>query len=466
MTTPANGPSRPYRSVDPATGTVTRTFETASEEQVTRLLADADEGFRVWRATPLAHRAAAALRAGRLFVERAAELAALATAEMGKTTAEGRAEAEFSGSIFTYYAQEGPGLLADHPLPGGGSGRTVLQRRPLGTILGVMPWNFPYYQVARFAAPNLVLGNAVVVKHAESVPACAEAIADLLADAGIPPGVYTNVFASHAQVERMIGDHRVQGVSLTGSERAGAAVAAMAGANLKKCVLELGGSDPYIVLDSADVPASVDHAWRTRMYNNGQACNSNKRIVVMDGIYDEFVERLVRRVNSMTAGGPSPDGAVGYPPMASREAAEALAAQVADAVAHGATLHVGGELAPAPTAWFSPAVLTDVKPGTRAYEQELFGPVLVVYRVHSEEEAVALANDSVYGLGATVFSTEPDRAARVADRLEVGMTSVNGADPGGAAVPFGGVKRSGFGRELGVLGLDEFANKRIVTSIG
>ena len=464
MTTEYEVRATPYRSTDPATGATVHTVEATSEDEVSALLERADAGFRAWRATPVEQRAAVVAAVGALFAERAPELARLAALEMGKPVAEGEGEVQFCGSIFGYYAQEGPALCEDVPLHDGGAARTVVPRRPVGAVLGIMPWNFPYYQVARFVAPNLLLGNAVVVKHAESVPACAEAIQQVMDDAGVPPGVYTTVFASHEQVARIIADDRVQGVSLTGSERAGAAVAAIAGAHLTKCVLELGGSDPYVVLDSADVAATAADAWGTRMYNVGQACNSNKRIIVHDELHDELVDHLVALASASTPASPSDARAVGHAPMASRAGAQELAAQVADAVAQGAVLHVGGDVADDGSAYFAPAVLTGVHPGMRAYDEELFGPVLVVHRVSSDDEAVALANDSVYGLGAAVFSTDDERAARVADRLEVGMARINCADAGGPAVPVGGIKRSGFGRELGALGLDEFANRRVVST--
>ena len=314
-----------------------------------------------------------------------------------------------------------------------------------------MPWNFPFYQIARFAAPNLVLGNTIILKHAESVPRSALAVEQIMRDAGVPEGVYLNVFASHDQIETIIADPRVAGVSLTGSERAGAVVAALAGQNLKKCVLELGGSDPMIVLDTDDLDAVVDAAWDFRMANTGQACNANKRMIVMDGLYDDFVAKLTQKARAIDS----------FSPLSSRKAAETLAEQVDDAVAKGATLHAGGVLSEGPDAHYTPAVLTGIDKGMRAYSEELFGPVAVVYRVGSEQEALELANDTTYGLGGSVFSSDVERARKLAERLEVGMANVNSTAGEGAEIPFGGVKRSGFGRELGPLGMDEFVNKRM-----
>ena len=336
-----------------------------------------------------------------------------------------------------------------------------MQKLPVGPLLGIMPWNYPYYQVARFAAPNLMLGNTVILKHAESCPRSALAIQQIMDDAGLPKGAYVNVFASHAQIADIIADPRIQGVSLTGSERAGAIIGELAGKNLKKAVLELGGSDPFVVLDSPDVRALADTAWETRMENTGQACNSNKRMIVMEDIFDDFVARLTERAKALTPGNPAEDAEGTFAPLSSRAAAEGLAAQVRDAVEKGATLHAGGELSDGDAAYFSPAVLTGVTPEMRAYKEELFGPVAVVYKVGSDEDALRLANDTPYGLGGSVFSSDTARAERVAQRLEVGMANVNLPSAEGAEIPFGGVKRSGFGRELGPLGMDEFVNKRM-----
>jgi succinate-semialdehyde dehydrogenase/glutarate-semialdehyde dehydrogenase len=449
----------PYRSVDPATGELLEQFATATDAEVEQALAAAAAAYTAWNATPVEARAEKLNRVADLFVEHLDELAAMATREVGKQLAEARGEVLFTVDIFRYYATEGPRLAADAELQFSG-GRAVLQRLPIGPLLGVMPWNYPYYQVARFVAPNLMLGNTVLLKHAESCPGSALLIEQVLAEAGIPAGVFTNLFASHEQVASLIGDPRIQGVSFTGSERAGSVIGELAGRHLKKAVLELGGSDPYIVLDAEDVSAAADQAWDRRMENVGQACNSNKRIIVAADIADAFVARLVQRASELVPGDPMLDQPRTFAPMASRAAAEALVAQVADAVAGGARLHVGGTLHGS-GAHFAPAVITGVTPDMRAFHEELFGPVAVVYVVDSDEEAVALANDSGYGLGGAVFSRDADRAARVAARLEVGMASVNAPAAESADLPFGGVKRSGFGRELGPLGMEEFVNKRL-----
>jgi succinate-semialdehyde dehydrogenase / glutarate-semialdehyde dehydrogenase len=449
----------PYQVTDPATGEVTETFPYATDAEVEQALAAAADAFAEWRKRSVAERVAVVKRIAALFTERADDLAALITKEMGKRPRSAVGEARFCTDIFNYYADNGPGLIADKPLPGHAGAR--IEYRPVGPVLGVMPWNYPYYQVARFAAPALIVGNTVIVKHAENCPTSALAIAQIMKDAGVPDGVYNNVFATHDQIATMIADPRVRGVSLTGSERAGTVVAETAGRNLKKVVLELGGSDPYIVLDSDNVGEAAKTAWVTRMENVGQACNSNKRMIVMEDIYDDFVAALVKRASATTPREPGDDSSRSYSPMVTRRAAENLLAQVQDAVSKGATLHVGGTLQEGKGAYFAPAVLTDVTPEMRAYREELFGPVAVVYKITSDAEAVQLANAVDFGLGGAVFSTDEERATKVAEQLEVGMANVNTPAGEGADLPFGGTKRSGFGRELGPLGIDEFVNKRL-----
>ncbi|MFD9330352.1 NAD-dependent succinate-semialdehyde dehydrogenase [Streptomyces sp. NPDC060065] len=441
-----------YQVVDPSTGEVVETFDTATDAEILAALDSSATAYKSWKNVPITERAKVVAKVGRLFAERADELTKLAKLEMGKSEKDGHSEVEFCQSIFDYYAAEGPALAADQPIASVSGGRAVVQKRPVGPLLGIMPWNYPYYQVSRFAAPNLMLGNTIILKHAESVPRSALAIEEIMKDAGVPEGVYINVFASHQQIETIIADRRVAGVSLTGSDRAGSKVASIAGKHLKKCVLELGGSDPMIVLDSDDLGAVAGAAFDYRIYNAGQVCNSNKRMIVMDDLFDEFVGTLTQRALALQPGD--------YSPMSSRTAAETLHQQVQDAVEKGARLHAGGVLSDGPAAYYTPAVLTGVTREMRAYFEEIFGPVAVVYRVGSDEEAVELANDTPYGLGGMVFSKDPARAEKVAEQLEVGMANVNWLGEG-PQLPFGGTKRSGFGRELGPLGMDEFVNKRL-----
>jgi succinate-semialdehyde dehydrogenase/glutarate-semialdehyde dehydrogenase len=439
-----------YQVIDPATGEHVASYPTATDEQVEDALARVHRGFGDWRTRPVTERAVVLHRAADLFEERAEELAALITTEMGKPTPEALGELGIVVDIFRYYADRAEELTRPEPLTVRG-GDAAVEKHPVGALLGIMPWNFPYYQVARFAAPNLALGNTVLLKHAPCCPSSAAAIEALLREAGLPADAYVNLYATNEQVSRIIADPRVQGVSLTGSDRAGAAVAEQAGRHLKKVVLELGGSDPMVVLDSADVKRTARVAARSRTANMGQACNAPKRMIVASELYDDFVAALCQEM----------DGEPGAP-LSSVEAAERLVGQVERAVDQGATVLTGGGRVDRPGAWVQPTVLVGVTPGMDAHHEELFGPVAVVYRVDGEDEAVALANDTPYGLGASVFSQDPERARRVGARIDAGMVFVNQAGGSQADVPFGGVKRSGVGRELGDLGIEEFMNKKVV----
>jgi succinate-semialdehyde dehydrogenase/glutarate-semialdehyde dehydrogenase len=452
----------PYRVLNPTTGEIMRTYPSATDQEIESALRRAHGASRRERIRAAADRTDELLRVAVLLRERALLLASIIAEEMGKPVAQGISEVEYSADIFEYYARNAHGLTADEPIPSSASGRAVLQKHPLGPLVGIMPWNYPYYQVARFAAPNLALGNTVLVKPSEWCPRSAIALQEVLTEAGVPEGAYQSVLATHDQVRMMIADARVQGVSLTGSERAGSAVAAIAGEYLKKVVLELGGSDAYVVLDTESVRDAAETAWAVRMENMGQACNSNKRIIVAQHIFDEFVTELVELASSLRPGDPLHLSDAEFPPLAARSAAFHLQEVVADAVSKGATLHIGGQVLDGAGAYFSPAVLTGVTPDMRAYHEELFGPVAVVYCAVDDEHALHLANDTEYGLGAAVFSTDAVRAARFAKNLEVGMVSINAPSAERAEFPFGGVKRSGFGRELGPLGIDEFVNRRLV----
>jgi succinate-semialdehyde dehydrogenase/glutarate-semialdehyde dehydrogenase len=325
-------------------------------------------------------------------------------------------------------------------------------------LLGIMPWNFPYYQVARFAGPNLIIGNTILLKHAPQCPESAAAIEQIFLDAGFPAGAYTNIYATNDQIATVIADPRVQGVSLTGSERAGAAVAEIAGRHLKKVVLELGGSDPFILLSTDDLDATVDAAVAARLDNGGQSCNAAKRFIVIDELYQPFLEKFTSAITGVTPGDPT-SAETGLGPLSSTAAADRLAEQVERAVSQGATLVAGGKRN---GTFYESTVLTDVKPNNDAYREEFFGPVAAVYKVGSEAEAVSLANDTPFGLGSYVFTTDRDQALRVADGIEAGMVFVNVVGADGAELPFGGVKRSGSGRELGRFGADEFVNKKMI----
>ncbi|MEU6660332.1 NAD-dependent succinate-semialdehyde dehydrogenase [Streptomyces sp. NPDC046821] len=449
-----------YSVTNPATGELIEEIPNTTDEEVVAAIGRVDHGYTAWRRRPVAERAGIVLRAAELFAERADELAAIMALEMGKRINEGRGEIGVVRDIFEYYGANGPKLLADEPLTLK-SGEAVIAKEPIGALLGVMPWNFPCYQVARFVAPNLVLGNTILLKHASICPRSAVAIAQVLHDAGVPEDAYVNVFASSKQVPWILADPRIKGVSLTGSEAAGISVAAEAGRNLKRAVLELGGSDPLIVLDTADMDETVKATATARMRNCGQSCNAPKRMIVMADIYDEFVDKITKRVSNYYQPGDPADPATKLPPLASVAAADEVAAQVRTAVDQGATLRAGGNRI-GPGAYLEATVLTDVTPEMNAYYEEIFGPVILVFRAETEEEAIAIANDSPFGLGAAVFGTDPERNRRVADRIEAGMVYLNKSGGSVADLPFGGIKRSGMGRELGALGIEEFMNKKSI----
>ncbi len=450
-----------YASINPATAEVVREFPTMTDAEVETALATAGSAYAQWRRRSLEDRAAVIGRVAELHRERAEEFAALMTLEMGKPVAQALGEMKLAISIYEYYATKGPDLLTDETLDVAGSGRAVVRTAPIGPLLGIMPWNYPAYQVARFAAPNLLLGNTILLKHAPSCPQQALLIDEILRDAGASDGAYQNVFPSNEQVAGMIADPRLQGVSLTGSERAGRIIGGLAGQNLKKCVLELGGSDPFIVLADADVDQAVSAAIRGRYGNAGQACIASKRIIAEEPVWETFLEGFLSKAAQWQMGDPTSDR-TRLGPLSSVAARDEVAAQVSDAVEAGASVLLGGEKPDGPGAYYPATVLTGVRPGMRAYYEEIFGPVAVLHRVSSADEATTLANDTPFGLGGSVFTTDPARADQIADLLDVGMVAVNSLVPTAAGLPFGGVKNSGIGRELGRFGLDEFANKKLV----
>jgi succinate-semialdehyde dehydrogenase/glutarate-semialdehyde dehydrogenase len=449
-----------YAVVNPATGETVKEYPTIGDDELRAAIARADEAHASWGAgSGVAERAALVRRVGELHVEKRRELAAIIVREMGKPIGQALGEVAFVGDIYAFYADNAEELLADEPVKLlAGAGSAVVRKSSLGVLLGIMPWNFPYYQVARFAGPNLVIGNTILLKHAPQCPESAAAMQSIFDEAGFPAGAYENVYASNEQIEWVIADPRVRGVSVTGSERAGAAVAEIAGRNLKKVVLELGGSDPFIVLGTDDLDKVVEDAVAARLDNTGQSCNAAKRFIVIDELYEPFLEKLTEQFTAVKPGDPtSRDSAIG--PLSSTTAADRLEDQVRRAVDQGAKVRVGGNR---DGNFFEPTILTDVTPENDAYREELFGPVAQVYRVSSEDEAVKLANDTPYGLGSYVMTNDADQATRVADRIDAGMVYVNIVGADGAELPFGGTKRSGFGRELGRFGADEFVNKKLI----
>lgn len=449
-----------YVVTNPATGVLVEEVANSTEAEVQDAIARVHSGYPGWRARPVEERAAIVARAADLFEARTDELAAIMTLEMGKRVNEGRGEVGIVVDIFRYYAEHGPALLADEPLEIKG-GQAVITKDPIGPLLGIMPWNFPCYQVARFVAPNLVLGNTILLKHASICPRSARAIEEILRAAGVPDDVYVNTYASSRQIPAILADPRIVGVSLTGSEQAGVSVAAEAGKNLKRTVLELGGSDPLIVLDTADLDETVNATATARMRNCGQSCNAPKRMIVLADLYDEYVDRLTKRIADFYVPGDPADPDTKLPPLASAAAADEVAAQVAKAVDQGATLRTGGNRI-TPGAYLEATVLTDVTPEMDAYYEEIFGPVVIVFKAENEDDAIRLANDTPFGLGASVWGTDPERNRRVANRIEAGMVYLNRAGGSQADLPFGGIKRSGLGRELGPAGLEEFMNKKSI----
>jgi succinate-semialdehyde dehydrogenase / glutarate-semialdehyde dehydrogenase len=450
-----------YKVVNPATNETEREFEAATDADIQQVLERSDRAYQAWRGTAKTERTKVLQAVAELYKERIDDLAALITREMGKPLREAKGEIMLVISIYKYYADQGPALLEDAPLSPRAGGTALIRKEPVGPLLGIMPWNFPYYQVARFAAPNLMIGNTIILKHAPQCPESALAMEQIFRDAGLPADAYINVFATNEQVADMIADPRLVGVSVTGSERAGAAVAEVAGRNLKKVVLELGGSDPFIVLDSEDVAKTVRAAVAGRMGNAGQACNAAKRIIVVGDLYSEFVDQFTTVMSGLHPGDPT-DSASDFGPLSSEGAAVRLMGQIDDAVDKGATLRTGGKRVDRPGAFVEATVLTDVTPEMRAYREELFGPAAVIYQVADASEAVELANNSAFGLGGVVFSADPARAQEVADLLDTGMVWINSPQGSMADLPFGGTKRSGVGRELGSYGIDEFVNKKLI----
>ncbi len=449
-----------YQSINPNDGKLLQSFEHMSNAQLTQALAQAQTCFDTWKHKPYADRAAIVNKAAALLHAHVDDFARLETLEMGKRIDEARAEVRFSGDILAYYAQHAESLLAHtrlHPKQGGAH----IECTPTGVLFCVEPWNFPYYQLARVAGPQLMAGNVLVVKHAGCVPQCAIAFEQLLRDAGAPAGAYTNLRISYEQSDQVIDDPRVQGVALTGSVAAGRSVAARAGRNLKKSTMELGGSDAFIVLDDADLDQAIPWAVWGRMYNGGQTCCAAKRFIVMESVADAFLAKFTTALQALKPGDPM-DPTTTHGPLSTEAALVQLLAQVAAAVQGGARLLLGGQRMDRPGSFMQATILTDIQPGNPAFRDEFFGPVVSFYRVKTEDQAIALANDSDFGLGGSVWTRDAARGQRVASRIDTGMVFVNNLDWADAELPFGGIKASGYGRELGGLGIQEFVNKKLV----
>ena len=449
-----------YQSINPFSGETVESFNEMTDKELETAIATAATCFATWRKKSYAERAVIIAKAAALMHSNADALAHKMTLEMGKRISEARGEVEFSSRILAYYAKNAERFLAPVKL-NPTVGEAHMESSPIGVVFGIEPWNFPYYQLARVAGPHLMAGNVLIVKHAGCVPQCAIAFEQLLIEAGAPVGLYTNLLISHDQADKVIDDPRIKGVCLTGSVAAGQSVAARAGKNLKISSMELGGSDAFIVLEDADLERTVKWAVWGRMYNTGQTCCAAKRFIVVEELADKFLEKFQAALTALKAGDPM-DEKTTLGPLSSEGALLQLLKQVDDAIAKGAKLVMGGKRIDRPGSFMAPTILTDIKPENPAFRDEFFGPVALLFRVKDEDAAIALANDSDFGLGGSVWCKDTERGKRVASRVETGMMFINNIDWSDAELPFGGIKNSGYGRELGDMGIQEFVNKKLV----
>jgi succinate-semialdehyde dehydrogenase/glutarate-semialdehyde dehydrogenase len=449
-----------YQSVNPFDNKAVKSFPEISDKELEAKIAAATACFAAWKHRSYAERAKIVEKAATLLHERVDQFARTMTLEMGKRISEAKGEIEFSSQILKYYAKNAEHFLANVPLhPQAGEGH--MESSPIGVIFCVEPWNFPYYQLARVAGPHLMAGNTIMVKHAGIVPQCAILFEQLWADAGAPPGLYTNLLISHKQSAAMIDDRRIKGVALTGSTAAGRIIAASAGKNLKPSSMELGGSDAFIVLEDADIAHTIKWAVWGRMYNCGQTCCAAKRFIVVEAVADKFLAEFKKALSALKAGDPM-DEKTTLGPLSTESALVGLLAQVDAALKHGAKLELGGKRIDRAGAFMEPTILSNVEPGNPAFRDEFFGPVAMFFRVKDEDAAIALANDSDYGLGGSVFTKDLARGKRVASRVDTGMMFINNISWSDADLPFGGIKDTGYGRELGDMGIQEFVNKKLV----
>lgn len=449
-----------YQSINPNDGKVLKIFNEINNAELELAIANTASAFEVWKKKTYKERTIILAKAAELMLTDIDKFAKLATLEMGKRINEARDEVKFSADILSYYANNAERFLAPvklNPI----HGEAHMESSPLGVLFCIEPWNFPYYQLARVAGPQLMAGNVLLVKHAACVPQCAIAFEQLLLVAGAPAGIYTNLLISHAQSDVVIDDRRVKGVALTGSVAVGQSIAARAGRQLKKSSMELGGSDAFIVLDDADMKKTIPWAVWGRMFNGGQTCCAAKRFIVLDSVADEFIAKFKTALSELNAGDPMDEKTL-HGPLSSEVALLALLKQVDDAVAHGGKLLMGGKRIDRPGAFMQITILTDVKPENPAFRNEFFGPVAIIFSVKDESAAIALANNSDFGLGGSVFTQDIERGKRIASAVDTGMMFINNIDWSDAELPFGGIKDSGYGRELGNMGIQEFVNKKLV----
>ncbi|WP_246999561.1 NAD-dependent succinate-semialdehyde dehydrogenase [Halosolutus gelatinilyticus] len=448
-------------SINPATGEVVDTFDEESESEREEQLKRASEAFEDWSRVPIEKRQRLLAAAGEVLRENSDEYATLMTEEMGKPIDQARSEVEKCAWVCDYYAEHAAEFLADEVVAGEPNATTKVVYQPLGPILAIMPWNFPFWQVFRFAAPNLTAGNVGLLKHASNVPGCARAIEDVFREAGYPEGVFTSLLISSSEIDQVIEDDRIRGVTLTGSDGAGRAVGETAGSNLKKSVLELGGSDPFVVLDDAPMDKTVETAVQARLINNGQSCIAAKRFIVVEDVYDEFLDRFVQEMDAQTVGDPT-DDETDIGPQAREDLMEELHEQVEETIDQGGELELGGEPVDRDGAFYPPTVITDPPKDAPADKEEMFGPVATVFKVSDEAAAIEKANDTRFGLGASVWTEDLDRGERVAREFESGLAFVNELVKSDPRLPFGGVKDSGYGRELARHGIREFVNAKTI----
>jgi succinate-semialdehyde dehydrogenase/glutarate-semialdehyde dehydrogenase len=449
-----------YQTINPNNGEVLKTFPELTDAALEAAIGTAKACFETWRTKTYAERGAIVAKAAAIMHTRADQLARMATLEMGKRIAEARGEVEFSSRILAYYAKNAERFLAPvklHPTVG----EAYMESSPIGVVFGIQPWNFPFYQLARVAGPQLMAGNVVMVKHSETVPQCGIAFEKLWIEAGAPAGLYTNLVITHEQAARVVDDPRIKGVALTGSVAAGKVLAARAGKDIKVSSMELGGSDAFIVLEDADLEHTMKWAVWGRMYNAGQTCCAAKRFIVVEKLADKFLERFRAELSAFKPGDPM-DEATTLGPLSSEAALLRLLKQVDLAVSKGAKVTLGGKRIDGRGSFMAPTILTDITAENPAFREEFFGPVALFFRVKDEEAAIALANDSDFGLGGSVFTKDVARGKRVASRIDTGMMFINNIDWSDAELPFGGIKNSGYGRELGDMGIQQFVNKKLV----
>ncbi len=453
----------PIQSINPYTLKKLKSFNEMTEKEVETAISKAHETYQIWKFTSYEERAEVLNKVAAIIKSKKTELATLITSEMGKLIKQAEYEVDYAVSIFQYYAKNAKDFLADEPLKVD-IGEAFIRKSPIGVLLGVEPWNFPFYQVARFAAPNIMIGNTILLKHSSNVPQCAKAIEDIFAAANAPQGLYTNLFVSGKNISKIIDDKRIQGASLTGSEKAGASLAMEAGKNIKKSVLELGGSDPFIVLEDADIDRATDLAVYGRTVNNGQSCVASKRFIVLEQIAEEFLNQFKTKMAALKLGDPM-DEKTQLGPLSSEDALEIILKQVNKAVAQGAKIEIGGKKADLTGNFMQPTIISNITSEMDLYKEELFGPVASFYVVKNENEAINLANATDFGLGGSVFSKDIERAKNIANQIDSGMVFINSPTKSSTAMPFGGTKRSGYGRELSALGIEEFVNKKLIRII-